>query len=36
VRGEDQRVGHPKEIQRLLAIFLAIFARNQGTSRRII
>jgi len=33
-RGEDQKVRDPKEIQRLLAVSLAIFARNQGTLRK--
>jgi len=37
VKGQrgDQRVGDPKEIQRLLVVSLATFARNQ-TSRKII
>jgi len=35
-RGEDQRVGDPKGIQRFLAVSLATFARNQCTSRKII
>ena len=35
-RGEDQRVGAPKGIQRLLAIFLTTFTRNQDTSRKIV
>ena len=35
-RGEDQRVGDPKKIQRLLAVSLTTFARNQGTSRNIV
>ena len=34
VRGEDQRVEDPKGIQRLLAVSLATFARNHGTSRK--
>ena len=33
-RGGDQRVGDPKGIQRLLAVSLATFARNQGTLRK--
>jgi len=36
VKGEDQRVGDSKGIQRLLAVSLATFARNQGISRKII
>ena len=35
-RGEDQIVGDPKGIQRLLEVSLATFVRNQGTSRKII
>jgi len=35
VRGEDQRVGDPKGIQRFLTVFLATFARNQGISRKL-
>jgi len=35
-RGEDQRVRDPKEIQRLLAVSLTTFTRNQGTSRKIV
>jgi len=34
--GEDQKIGDPKEIQRLLKVFLAISVRNQGTSRIIV
>ena len=33
-QGEDQIVGDPKGIQRLLTFSLAIFARNQGISRK--
>ena len=33
---ENQRVGDPKGIQRLIAVSLAIFAKNQGISRKII
>ena len=36
VKGEDQIVGDPKGIQRLLAVFLATFARNQDISRKIV
>ena len=32
--GEDQRAGDPKGIQRLLAVSLTTFVRNQGTSRK--
>jgi len=35
-RVEDQRVGDPKGIQRLLTISLTTFARKQGTSGKII
>ena len=35
-KGVEQRIGDPKAIQRLLTFLLAIFARKQGTSRRII
>jgi len=35
-RRKDQRVGDPKGIQRLLADLIAIFAKNHGTSRKII
>jgi len=35
-RKGDQRVGDPKGIQKLLAIFFAIFARNKDTSRKIV
>jgi len=34
-RGEDQRVGDSKGIQRFLAVFLATFVRNQGILRKI-
>ena len=38
VKGQrgDHRVGHPKGIQRFLAIFLATFVKKHGTSRRIV
>jgi len=36
VQRGDQRVGDPKGIQRLLAVSLTTFARNQGTSRKIV
>jgi len=38
VKGQrgDQRVGNRKGIQRLLAVLLAIFARNQDTLRKIV
>jgi len=35
-KGGDQRVGNPKGIQELLTVSLATFARNQGTSRKIV
>jgi len=34
-RGEDQKVGDPKGIQRLLTVSFATFARNQGTSKKL-
>jgi len=38
VKGQrgNQRIGNPKGIQRLPAIFLTTFARNQGISRKIV
>jgi len=35
-RGKDERVGDAKVIKKLLAISLATFAKNQGTSRKIV
>ena len=35
VKGEDQRVGDPKWVQRLLEVSPTTFARNQGTSKKI-
>ena len=34
--GEDQRVGDPKEIQRLLAVFLTIFTKKPGHIKKIV
>jgi len=36
VKGEDQKVGDPKGVQRLLAVSLDTFARNQDISRQIV
>ena len=34
-RGEDQRVGDPVGVQRLLAVSLATFARNKANQEKL-